>query len=1464
MPDRGVLDRIEGSARELYRKVLGVQPEETDPGVPGAFDGAGATTRVAERIGRVPAGGGREALATAVGLASAGERATAVLSGAELIRAEDLLAAAAGRRLPLVVHCSDRESGAPGDGHAALHAAARAGAAVLVAADVQEAADLAVAGRRLAEDALVPVVVGMDGPETARSVQDVRLPTGRLLRAYLGSASDLVHPVTRAQELLHGRHRRRLLRWHDPSRPMTTGSLHGPDSAPLAAAGRRAYLDAEVPDLLETALADLGRRNGRPIEPVTAHRLRGAELVLVALGAAIGTAEAAADALRGEGLKVGVIGLRALAPFPEARLAELFQGLRAGTPVAVLERTETPFDDGAPLATRLRALTASLDGAGRHRVLSALYGLGGAPLRAADLAELARRCRRDSRSEGGDLRSPLYLGVSFAADAAFPKREVLLDALSRSHPDAGRLGLRGSAGTLDLRPEGSTAVALHRVAGGGGEGLAADAARLLHAVSTSGGVSTRPGFTRERWASPVADRLQFGGKGTLDPGADAPVDLAVWCTPEAAPTAGLVENLVDGGTLLLPRPPQPGQDLTDWWTDLPAAVREAVEQRGAKLFVVEVDGDVRDADLVLGSLLGALRAEGRVDFKDRKLLDARRELLAGTESDDSRRESRVAHLQTGLDRVHRLTAGDLKIRRRPPEEPDPVPSAVRRLAGARGAASETVESLPRFWDQVGVLYRRGQEDRLTPDPYIASGAVPQLSGSLRRVERGRTVLPAFDPAACTGCGACWTACPDGALAPVVLGAAGLLDHAMGRARKAGKSVDALRMAASKIAAGVHRELAQRSEEESGGDAAELFAAAFDKIVGKMPEPRREPLREAFAAVRDELAGLPLARTEPFFDGPEAEEKGSGGLFFLAVDPDACKGCGLCIAECAPEALGAAADDPVRRREARGLWRMAQELPDPPTETVERARAHPEVGALAGAMLPKASRETVAAADGADAGSGSALALRQGLATAAFHLGPPRAESLAALDALREELAGEIHEGLARALPDRDLDALAQGLGALERPEADLAELTGRVERALEGERVDVARLRRLVDVARRLADLRVRVGGHGGDDGRPAPAPLGLVLTGRAAEWGGAFPYSPFAVPVTVDSTGDGAGVARGLLEGSLADALAVARAARRARIEMEATTPTEADRAAEQVRALEGLTWRDLDPAERALCPPVFLVASETELLGTDPGGVARLLADDLPVKVLLLSEGSRPDRSDPVLAWAGQSATLGALIAQTSVGAPDHLEGAVAAGLAFDGPALVRVHAPEPAIESATHGKEAFPADATLERARSATASRTWPLFVSRPAPDHRESEAGDEETSEDRGAGLPVVDLSGNPEPDAASPETDGDGPTPDPQALRVWRLLQRWASADEAFAAAAAATEQRERLERMEREHRQEVEALRADYEQRLADARATTQAEMARRVRQKLLALASRKAVDRSTAETSGNGEESNP
>ena len=61
-----------------------------------------------------------------------------------------------------------------------------------------------------------------------------------------------------------------------------------------------------------------------------------------------------------------------------------------------------------------------------------------------------------------------------------------------------------------------------------------------------------------------------------------------------------------------------------------------------------------------------------------------------------------------------------------------------------------------------MLYRDGQADRLTADPFLATGTMPPLSSTFNDTSLTRGKMPIFDPALCTGCGSCAVVCPTGA------------------------------------------------------------------------------------------------------------------------------------------------------------------------------------------------------------------------------------------------------------------------------------------------------------------------------------------------------------------------------------------------------------------------------------------------------------------------------------------------------------------------------------------------------------------------------------------------------------------------------------------------------------------------------------------------------------------------------
>ena len=1332
-----------------------------------------------EPAGAVHGAGGRGSLAAAIGLQAAGLRSTAFLSGPDLLASLDLLNEAVRRRLPLVVHLAARAGGRHvlGSGHEAYHAAAASGAALFFAADVQEAVDLTLVARRLAEDSLTPAVIAMDGPETALTVQDFLLPDGELLRRFLGRPGDTFHPPTPSQEMLFGKHRRRVPRWHDLDRPILAGAAQGGESYALGEAGRRTFFDVHLPALFDRAARAYADATGRHLRALRTHRVDEARLLLVVQGAAVETVEAVADHLRDAAkLKIGVVGVRSLRPFPGDELRELLRDLDG---VAVLERSPASGLADPPLLGEIRqALAAEVDGGERPRLASVLYGLGGFPLRAADLVALGHKLLDDSES----WPTTLYLGFDVATGGTdhprrYPKRQALSDALRRSYFGADHLGLRSIGERPRLLPEGAFAVSVHRPAQAGTEPFAAEAAMLLRRL-LGGHVRSRPGVVWARRGDERVDVLTHAAATLRDAGDDLPTDLAVYLPAEPAVAIhcerlrGALKRLGVGGALLLPG------DAATLRNGLQAEFCRAVHDLDLKLYAVADLADDRDLlhreETFLGAFAAVLSAEKRAEITLRKLLQARRKMLE--EHGDADAGSRLDALQKGFEGIAKVDVPAPAAARAVGTEDDVAPAAVRRLERPEAPLADLAE----FWGRAGALYREGATADLTPDPFLATGTVPPRTAALAPPPP-RATLPVFDPEACTGCGECWSVCPDGALEPAVFSAEGLIDLGMRRAKQNGRSTDALRMVSSKLAARMRQTMHKEFE---GGPVGTLLESAFRTTLEKMklPDERQKNVSEAFEAVRAELAELPVARTSVFFDEPEAAKKGDGELFTLAVDPDVCKGCGLCVAVCESGGLVATADGREAAASARKLRRLVAELPEAGEATIERARGHASVGPLAGALLSVAARQVMVGRHGGEAGSGEALALRQVLGAAAFHLAPRTRELVEEVRELQEKVSALIHDGLADALPDRDLDALARGLDAFQTPDVDLRELTGRLETAFTTDRVDVVRTRRLVATARELADLAWRLESGEAGLGR---ARFGVVLgTGTPTALAGVFPRNPFAVPVTVDATGDAGDLARGVAEGHARTTVAAVRTLRRAKAEVAKPGGLRPSEATEALAAIERLGYADLEPGERRFCPPVFVVLAEENVHDAGLAGLLGALASDLPIAAIVLADPKLADLAGESAAAGRPSlpelakALPGIRIGRTSIADGDHLEASLAELLAGDGPAVLEVHAPSPE-------RRGFAAHETLERAaREAVESGVFGVEAKSEAPAEAPVEAP----------------------PDEAP-------------------------SVDEGVLAA------------LRQEHAVEIDALRREHEARLAQQAQVLQAEMAQKIRGRLMQLA---------------------
>ncbi|MFH1131847.1 MAG: 4Fe-4S binding protein, partial [Pseudomonadota bacterium] len=863
-------------------------------------------------------------------------------------------------------------------------------------------------------------------------------------------------------------------------------------------------------------------------------------------------------------------------------------------------------------------------------------------------------------------------------------------------------GLRSEDENVDLRPENAFTVAIQRTAGKGAEQVVPNMADLLHRV-LKGHVRGRSMQGKDAWGTACTDLLTHAAGELLDPGDDVPVDVALLCAPLDCLTER-VERLVQGGALVV----ESALDDNEVWASLPQSVQAIVRDKQLVLFKTtpeQQETEVERSERLLGALVSALVGQKKCEVKTTRIFSAREDVLGN--SNDAEAQARIAALKNGLDNLRRLSADEVSNQAKERQ----APLAVRHMAPKQGGGESTIEDLPRFWNQVGVLYEANETRELSVDPYLASGVIPPLSSTFRDFTGVREFFPEFDPLKCNGCGRCWVACPDSAIGAVAIEVQALVEAGMGLAQARGGQVDSLRQVLSKLGPFACAAFAKADPLPTTVGA--LLEQPFQDLLERMslPDDRKGPMQTAFKAVIQEVGELHVARTEAFFKEPEKNKKGAGELFSLVVNPDTCKGCMSCVSACEAGALVAHPGNESRTQNARRLWNLYEALPDTKGETIARVRGHHDVGELPAMMMSGHCQGALAGGDGVEPGSGAKLILRLCLGVAEYELQRRLQEHLKDVKDVQEQLAAQIKETFVRALPTENLGDLSGGLDSLGKSSAKLGELVAHLEKAGKSKSVNVPRLQKLVALSQDLAGLQWRISEGKFGLGRSR---LGLVFCPDALSRGiGSFPYNPFQVPAVFDDSGEGAGLARGLLEGQLQEVMEGVRLLRRARMELE--NPTEA---ALVGPALKLLSWVELTEQERCICPPVLLVGNSQAF---DDQSLSSLLDSDLPVKVLVFGDaGAGVANSRQILVATGRN-ELGllalsygrAFVVQSSISHPQHLAAGLSRALTYAGPALIHVCAPSPK----EHG---FAVDRALEHAHLAVDSRAFPLFIFDPSKD------------------------------------------------------------------------------------------------------------------------------------------------
>ncbi len=230
----------------------------------------------------------------------------------------------------------------------------------------QESLDTVIQAFVVAESLKLPVMVSHDAFYVSHSMEPVEVPEQSLVDTFL--------PKFAPEKRL------------DTSIGQTFG-------APIdQATWRRSRIEmasdlAKVPEAISRVGSAFGELTGRSYDFLEQYRCEGAETVIVTMGSMCGTAREAVDALREQGVAVGLLKVRLFRPLPEEALREALKDVPS---ILVLDRNYSPAVGGI-LHQELKSALSFVSNA--PRIHGLLAGVGGVNVSADKIGQWVRDYR---------------------------------------------------------------------------------------------------------------------------------------------------------------------------------------------------------------------------------------------------------------------------------------------------------------------------------------------------------------------------------------------------------------------------------------------------------------------------------------------------------------------------------------------------------------------------------------------------------------------------------------------------------------------------------------------------------------------------------------------------------------------------------------------------------------------------------------------------------------------------------------------------------------------------------------------------------------------------------------------------------------------------------------------------------------------------------------------------------------
>lgn len=296
------------------------------------------------------------AMSACIGAAAAGGRVMNATSSQGLALMWEMLHIAAGDRLPIVLALVNRALSAPlnihGD-HSDGMGARDCGWIQLYSENGQEAYDNTIQAVRIAEhpDVRLPAMACLDGFIISHSIESMEYLDDKVVKDFVGEFKP-TFPLL------------------DLDNPVTYGPLVLPDYYMEFKANQDEAIMNAKRATLEVA-KEFEKISGRKYGLFENYRLDDADIALVLLNSAAGTAKDVVDDFRDKGIKAGLLKPRLFRPFPYEEVADALKSTKA---IAVLDRADS-YGGFGPMYMEIAS--AIMTNGSKPALINKIYGLGG-------------------------------------------------------------------------------------------------------------------------------------------------------------------------------------------------------------------------------------------------------------------------------------------------------------------------------------------------------------------------------------------------------------------------------------------------------------------------------------------------------------------------------------------------------------------------------------------------------------------------------------------------------------------------------------------------------------------------------------------------------------------------------------------------------------------------------------------------------------------------------------------------------------------------------------------------------------------------------------------------------------------------------------------------------------------------------------------------------------------------------